>query len=149
MPLEASINCDHSMVGRWWHGFPHIQPKPQRGIPEGNWMAPMWTLFSAYLSGMSELRLDSWFRNLQSFSLLGPRKILKPQITQCYFIKSNINASLFIWSAENQKGRWLPVPLAPSHTEGKQHEQKSVSTELPLSFSKVCVSRHIKLIYTP
>ena len=51
--------------------------------------------FSAYLSGMSELSLDSQFRNLHSSSLLDLKKVLKPQITQCYFIKCNVNVSLF------------------------------------------------------
>lgn len=138
------------MVGRWWHGFPHIQPKSQRGIPEGNWMAPMWTLFSAYLSGRSELRLDSQFRKLHSFSLLNPRKVLKPQITQCYFIKCNVNPCLFSWNVENQRGRWLPIPLATSHTEWKQHGLKTISIEFSLIFfQSLCFLTPKCHVYTP
>ena len=61
------------------------------GKPDGSDMNSL----SADLSGMSELRLDSWFRNCHSFSLLDLGKVSKPQITQRYFTKCNVNASLF------------------------------------------------------
>lgn len=77
-----------------------------------------------------------------------PGRFLKPQITQCYFIKCNVNPPLFGWKVENQRRRWLPIPLATSHTAWKQHGLKTISIEFSLIFSKACVSWHLKVIYT-
>lgn len=104
--------------------------------------------FSAYLSGMSELWLDSWFRSLHVFSLLDLKEGLKAPNHSVLFYKMQckcLSFQLKCWGPEEEVTTLFLWPLS-NWIKAKRRKRK-ISTEFPLSFSKASVSWNIKSIY--
>lgn len=126
--------------------FPHTQPKPQRGIPEGNWTASMGTLFLLTYQGWVNCGLTPGSGAF--ISLLDLKEGLKAPNHSVLFYKTQckcLSFQLKCWGPEKEVTT-LFLWLLSSWIKAKRRKRK-ILTEFPLSFSKVSVSWNMQSIY--